>query len=278
MKAIIIHLSDVHLREGNNECLPKFAHIATALQNEELNLDAIAVVVSGDIAYSGSGPEYKIANTCLTRLAEDLRTRMKTDNLRFVFVPGNHDCDFSSKDTVREIVIEGVRSGKAADAKMIECCCAVQSQFNSFRDGFPTGKPDNVHSILHWDYRIAHGNYSIRFNCYNTAWMSVLHEKQGGLHMPDAMFDHSFANERDDYVLSVFHHPYNWMPAGSYRRFRTLVEESSDMILTGHEHEADHYHKYSFTGEVNEYLEGAVFQEHGRDDRAGFHAVYSVVS
>ena len=274
MKAAIIHLSDIHLREGGNECTHKFVHIGTALQNEELELDAIAVVFSGDVAYSGSSSEYQIANTCLANLADDLRSRLKTDNLRFVFVPGNHDCDFSSNDTVREIVIEGVRSGKTADAKMIWCCCAVQSHFNNFRDGFPSGKPDKLHSLLHWDYRLAHSNHSIRFRCYNTAWMSVIHETQGGLHMPDTMFEDTSADERDDYVLSVFHHPYNWMPAGSYRRFRTFVEESSDMILTGHEHEADHYQKYSFKGEVIDYLEGAVFQEHGRGDRAGFHVVY----
>lgn len=65
MKALIIHLSDVHIRDGNNECIPKFGHIGTALQNEEFDLDAIAVVVSGDIAYSGNISEYKIANTCL---------------------------------------------------------------------------------------------------------------------------------------------------------------------------------------------------------------------
>lgn len=274
MKALIIHLSDVHIRDGNNECIPKFGHIGTALQNEEFDLDAIAVVVSGDIAYSGNISEYKIANTCLASLAEDLRSRLKTNNLRFVFVPGNHDCDFSSNDTVREIVIEGVRSGKVADEKMISCCCVVQSEFNKFIDGFPSGKPDRVYSQLHWDYRIVHEDHSIRFRCYNTAWMSVIKEKQAGLHMPDAMLEYNSEYERDDYVLAVFHHPYNWMPAGSYRRFRTLVEGFSDMIMTGHEHEPDHYQKYSFTGEVNEYLEGAVFQEHGRDDRAGFHAVY----
>lgn len=274
MKALIIHISDVHLREKNNECVPKFDLIGTALQNEELDLDAIAVVVSGDMAYSGLGSEYQLANQCLTRLADDLQTRLKTANIRFVFVPGNHDCDFSSKDTVREMVIDGIRAGKVADSKMVQCCCDVQSEFFCFRDGFPSGKPDKLHNLLHWDYRITHGDHSIRFRCFNTAWMSVLHEKQGGLHMPESMLEVSSDGERDDYVLSVFHHPYNWMPAGTYRRFRSLAEESSDLILTGHEHEADHYQKYSFTGEVNEYLEGAVFQEHGRDDRAGFHAIY----
>jgi hypothetical protein len=43
--------------------------------------------------------------------------------------------------------------------------------------------------------------------------------------------------------------------------------------LTGHEHEPDHYQKYTFRGEVNEYLEGAVLQETNHPERAGFHAI-----
>jgi hypothetical protein len=72
----------------------------------------------------------------------------------------------------------------------------------------------------------------------------------------------------------TFHHPYNWLPAATHRQFRSNVERISDLILTGHEHEPDHYQKYSFKGEVNEYLEGAVFQEHAQPQRSGFHAVY----
>lgn len=64
------------------------------------------------------------------------------------------------------------------------------------------------------------------------------------------------------------------MPSISYRAFRDHIERSSDLILTGHEHEPDHFQKYSYTGEVNEYLEGAVFQEHGRANQAGFHATF----
>jgi len=274
MKAIIIHISDIHLRESGNNCIPKFGHIGTALQNEESSIDAIAIVVSGDIAFSGKSSEYLVAHECLSSLADDLKKRLKTENVRYVFVPGNHDCDFSSKDTVREIVIEGIRGGKNADEKMIDCCCSVQSGFNEFRDSFPSAKPERLYNQIYWDYRITHNDQNILFRCFNTAWMSVIDEKQGGLHMPESLIESIPDKISDDYVVSVFHHPYNWMPAGSYRRFRNLVEESSDLILTGHEHEADHYQKYSFTGEVNEYLEGAVFQEHERDDRAGFHVIY----
>jgi hypothetical protein len=77
-----------------------------------------------------------------------------------------------------------------------------------------------------------------------------------------------------DYVVSVFHHPYNWLAADWARSFRDHIEKTSDLILTGHEHEANHYLKYTFKGEVTEYLEGAVFQEADRPDRSGFNAIW----
>lgn len=272
MKTIIIHLSDIHLNPTGNPSESKFDLIAKALQNEELALDAAIVVVSGDIAFSGTPTEYQVAFRCLEGLQTNLMTRLQVSEVRFVFVPGNHDCDFSVANSVRDIVIDGIRGGKSVDLQMVNCCCDVQAAFTNFRDAFPNGKPDLQHSQLHWEYECSDGEFSIQFRCFNTAWMSQKKEQQGGIHIPDGFLGVLPSGKKPDYVVSVFHHPYNWMPSATYRRFRAFIEESSDLVLTGHEHEPDHYQKYSFSGEVNDYLEGAVFQEHGRDDRSGFHA------
>lgn len=276
MKALIIHISDIHLREGHqNPSIPKFGFIGTALQNAELDLDQILVVVSGDIAYGGKKEEYELAKTCLGALTLDLQKRLGGKSVRYIFVPGNHDCDFSGNHSMRMLAITAIRNGQVPDVEMIESCCKPQIEFMKFRDEFPTAKPDHQASLLHWEYRVEDAAFSIAFRCFNTAWMSVMHEIQGTIHVPDLVADRLAEDQATDYVVSVFHHPYNWMPSATFRRFKTLVEESSDLVLTGHEHEADHFQKYSFKShEVNDYLEGAVFQENDRDDRAGFHAVY----
>ncbi|MGD9746634.1 MAG: metallophosphoesterase [Verrucomicrobiales bacterium] len=274
MKILVLHLSDIHLQDAENSCVNKLPLIPAAVQNEELELDAAILVTSGDVVYSGTRSQYKIATDLLSSLSAMLRDKLRVEGVRFVFVPGNHDCDFSTNQSVRNIVIDGIRSGKNPDDGMIQCCCEPQTQFFEFRDSFPQGAPDACFSPLHWEYVVETPNAKIQFRCFNTAWMSVLHEKQGGLHFPDSVLQSDQWTEKNDFVVSIFHHPYNWMPPASYRRFRAAIEETSDLILTGHEHEPDHYQKYSFTGEVNEYLEGAVLQEHGHPERAGFHAVY----
>ena len=274
MKILLLHLSDIHLKDSDNSCEEKLPLITTALQNEELNLDGAVVVISGDVAYSGTPIQYSLAEKLLSGLATELAKKLKLDEIRFAFVPGNHDCDFSAIQSVRDIVIDSIRNGKSPDDKMIECCCVPQQAFFAFQNSFPNGAPDKRFSPLHWEHVIQNDIFRIQLRCFNTAWMSVLTEPYGGLHFPDQVLHSCDWSEKNDFVVSIFHHPYNWMPPASSRRFRAVMEESSDLILTGHEHEPNHYKKYSFHGEVNEYLEGAVLQEHGYPERAGFHAVY----
>jgi DNA repair exonuclease SbcCD nuclease subunit len=232
------------------------------------------VIVSGDIAYGGHKSEYILAREHLVELSNDLKRRLNQHDVKFVFVPGNHDCDFSTQSSIRSLTIDAIRKGTVPDKDMIESCCKPQSEFVAFQHDFPGGKPDLQISPLHWVYRIENNGTCCEFRCYNTAWMSVLKEVQGTLHVPELEFDPATISSPAEYVVSVFHHPYNWMPSATFRRFKGQVEESSDLILTGHEHEPDHYQKYSFkSGEANDYLEGAVFQEGELEDRSGFHAV-----
>lgn len=275
MKALILHLSDLHLNETHNSSIDKFKSVGIALQNEEIVLDRAIVVVSGDIAYSGNSKEYAIARESFESLEFDLKTRLKLDDIQFVYTPGNHDCNFENpNNSVREIVIESIRQGKTPDKSMLDCCSDIQSDFFNFRDELQNTKPHHDHSALHWEYRIEKDGFSIQFRCYNTAWMSHIKEEQGGLQIPEDILDSNEWTDKNDYVVTAFHHPYNWMPSDTYRRFKGKIEESSDLILTGHEHEPEHYQKYSFSGEINEYLEGSVFQEHNNPNRSGFHAVY----
>ena len=62
-------------------------------------------------------------------------------------------------------------------------------------------------------------------------------------------------------VISVLHHPYNWFKSSNARNLRETLEETSDIIITGHEHEADQYIRHQLSGEQSEYVEGGVLQD-----------------
>ena len=275
MKLLIIHLSDTHLHSERNSVITKFPFVAKALQNEEVELAGVVVVVSGDIAFSGRTEEYKVAADCLSQLKNELSTKTKANDVRFVFVPGNHDCEFPRAGSARETIINALRKGINApvDDGMVDLCCDVQRSFFTFRDAFPTGSPNRPVGPIYWEYIWNKGEINVLFRCYNTAWLSQLSEQQGSLFFPEKYLRSALSAAPADYCVAVFHHPYNWLSAATHREFRGHIEKISDLVLTGHEHEPDHYQKYTFRGEANEYLEGAVFQEKDQPERSGFHVI-----
>jgi len=274
VKILILHLSDIHLREPveSNSGLTKLALVAKAIQNLEAELSGVAVVISGDIAYSGTKAEYAIAIDAFSELESALKTATKLKEIQFIFVPGNHDCDLTKAGVSRKTLIDAIRSGKTPiiDDGVVSLCTCVQSDFFQFRGAFTEPFKD---SPIYWEYHCNYDNQLVTFRCYNTAWISQVPEEQGALSFPFAHASHLDTNTPAQYAVSVFHHPYSWMPASTKRDFQKHIEEISDLILTGHEHESQAYHKLAVTGETNEFLEGAVFQE-GDPKRSGFHAVF----
>ncbi len=276
MKLLILHLSDIHLRATGSVSPERLRLVVRAVQNVEVELAGIAVVVSGDVAWSGRAEEYAVARSALESLRAELRTKTKVLELRFIFVPGNHDCHFEGDDSARETIIQGIRKGTSTPIgpTMLNVCCEVQSNFFAFADSFPSHSPTRAEGRIYCEHEWKLGQRSILFRCYNTAWMSQRKEQQGGLFYPKKYLGEFEPTSPSDYVVAIFHHPYNWLAAVCARDFRNHIDKSSDLIVTGHEHEADHYQKYTFKGEVTEYLEGAAFEEYGGSDRSGFNAIW----
>lgn len=276
MKLLIIHISDIHLKNQVNGASEKFKTIAQAVQNVETGIDGLAVVVSGDVAWSGMEEEYAVAKSDFESLQSALLEKTKVREVKFVFIPGNHDCNFNGDSSARDTIIQGIRKGTNAPigSSILNVCCEVQTQFFNFSDSFSTAISTRSDSRIYFENEWKIGIRSLMFRCYNTAWLSQLKEQQGGLYFPLKYLGAFEPDHANDYVVSVFHHPYNWLSATNGREFRRHIEKTSDLILTGHEHEEDHYQKFSFKGEVTEYLEGAVFQEHDNSDRSGFNAIW----
>jgi hypothetical protein len=102
--------------------------------------------------------------------------------------------------------------------------------------------------------------------------MSRVSEKQGTLYYPVQLVPETMSYV-DDLVISVLHHPYNWFEATNARTLRSMLERSSDLILTGHEHDGAFYRKVSPSGEVVHYTEGAVLQDSNNPGNSGFNVL-----
>lgn len=274
MKIAIVQISDIHLRGENSDVKARLQRIARTVSATQADVKGVLVAVSGDIANTGAKSEYKIAREYLASVIESLKTEFKEAVVHLVCVPGNHDCDFSKAQGARNGLIDHIRSTDEpnVDASVIEVCCEPQNHYFAFANAIST-LPSTLHSRLYSTYNFGVGDFNIALSCFNTAWISQIHEQKGTLYFPVSTADSAQALTAD-YVISMFHHPYGWLPSNNHKRLGELVELTSDLVLTGHEHEGERFLKTTPEGNSNLYLEGEFFSFHKVPSQCGFNVVY----
>lgn len=248
----------------------------------DYNVSSCVILVTGDIAFSGSEEEYLIAFGFLDSIKSALASQLKSPSasmpvtVNIVCVPGNHDCDFSGDQSIRDIVVEKILSERpsAPDFAYVAHVTSVQPHFFNFLsavESIPRAPVlPGVDVNLGWQYSIETPNSGrkIKILCVNTAWLSKKRERQGSLYYPESLIPQI---ERDsDLLLCLYHHPYNWLEPANAREFRGRVEKVADLILTGHEHVSS---RTSKEGEGDSYvtqIEGGVLQESSDPNRSEF--------
>jgi predicted MPP superfamily phosphohydrolase len=273
VQLLVLHLSDGHFRETGNFIADRSPNIAAAVSSSSGNIDAVLVAFSGDVAYSGRSQEYKAAGLFCGKLRDALKALGVP--VQFVFVPGNHDCNFSKssdvRQTLKEVAIERlVKIDPAGD--MAKHCLSVQQEFFDFVADFNGYPVPGLADQIAFDQDLTLGKHSIRIYSYNTAWFSQLPEQQSRLCIPKASLDAKYSSAPADLAISVFHHSYPWLEATNGRSFRVHIEQHSDLVLTGHDHVSDSYSKRNLQGAIARYTEGALLQGSDPHD-SGFHVM-----
>nr|MCU0239886.1 metallophosphoesterase [Pyrinomonadaceae bacterium] len=278
MKILLIHLSDIHFNNQEDLVLSRINQLSNAINSVSFEIQTFIVVISGDIANYGLNSQYKIAQSFL----EDIKRKLINETnkqIHFVVVPGNHDCNLKedqSKLDVRESVLQvipnKIESLKIEDGN-IKSCVNVQDNFFKFAAELTSTEILIDGNRIFFQHKIQVDGYSVRFDCYNTSWVSQIKERQGELYFPTQIPEHIInQNVKKEFVISTFHHPYNWLESNNARKFRLLVEKNSDLILTGHEHYDEHFIKRNQNEIDNHYLSGDVLQETDKRD-SGFNIV-----
>lgn len=262
MKIAIIHLSDIHFRENENIVFERVKGISGVLQSwcyECSDLESCFIVVTGDIASSGKSKQYEQAVTFILALDAAIKVSDILHRIEYIVVPGNHDCNFEVMSGNREAMIRELHAKEvSADDPIIETLTTNQREFFEFLKTLSPGICSTIKDRLYHERDFAIGECKIRFNCYNTAWMSKQHEQQGNVVFPLANVLKT--NGECDLVFAIFHHPYNWFELESRKSFSSHIETTADIIFTGHEHDIDSYTKQKINGEISDYMEGGILQ------------------
>lgn len=259
MKILVLHLSDIHFKSQNNPVMTHARAIAATATSRIQSASTIFIVISGDIAYSGARTEYETASAFLEELKNALNEETGVP-IYFILAPGNHDCDFSGEQSVRDALIANLlqSGGSNPQTAIIRECIKVQHNFIEFRNSWgPVEKSLDEALWLSYPFNIE--GYQISFDCLNVAWMSQLHEKQGQLIFPVEPFEH-LKSEHTHLRIAVLHHPLNWYGQPSYKPFRKFIRSLAQIIITGHEHEQNVGENFDAESDHSAYIEGGVLQ------------------
>jgi predicted phosphodiesterase len=262
MEIAILHLSDIHIKSKYDLVLSRVDKIRNAFHSAAPNATACAILISGDITYSGKQAQYEAATFFFEQLKAELLKLPHLETVRLVSVPGNHDCDLDSESDVREFLLRDIKalyeSGIELNSDKARTLLSVQDGFFQFEAAVGGYKELAVQTRIAWGRLLDFGNFHLKFQCFNTAWLSRRQELQSKLFMPPKALE-PYPGDAN-VSISVFHHPYNWLDASNYRHLKDLVERTSDFVFTGHEHQATAVTIERFSGEHLNYVEGAALQ------------------
>lgn len=278
MRFAVVQLSDIHFQVNSNVLVSRLDKIVAAIQPTLQQVQGIAFAVTGDVAYSGSLQEYEIALEFFARLRDAVRRAYPDIEVGFVFIPGNHDCDFGCDSEVRSALLDGLAekiSTLDPAGEIVRKIAEVQDNFFSFEARFNGSSEIPKADRLRYQARLKMGPLAVTFDCYNTAWMSRKVEHEGTLLFPPRSLSADAGAEEDGASLrvSLLHHRDNWLEASHARLLRDYVDASSDVVLTGHEHISAVYKKTKPGGAGAHYVEGAVLQDSKSPGNSGFNVL-----
>ncbi len=135
MRIAVVHLSDIHFQVHSNPIISRAEKIVAALRPVLQDVGGVVFAVTGDVAFSGMKEEYEVASGFLISLRDATTQTDPHMPIEFVFIPGNHDCNFRSEGDARPALREGVAAKMDALDPSGEIVCQVtnvQDEFFAF--------------------------------------------------------------------------------------------------------------------------------------------------
>jgi hypothetical protein len=171
MRIAIIHLSDIHFQASSNALVSRADRIIAAIRPILQGVQGLVFAVTGDVAFSGSQSEYQIAFDFFMNLRTLIESEISMP-VQFLFIPGNHDCNFGLGGDVRPALLETL-SGKIEtldpSGEIVGKIAAVQDNFFAFEARLNSKEEIPKSDRLRYRTNLRIGQHVIVFDCYNTS-------------------------------------------------------------------------------------------------------------
>lgn len=243
---LILHISDIHLREGVvGSTQDPDAHLRASLVTDAANFcqqlgkKPEIIAISGDIAFAGSEAEYKFA----TGWIEDLCKRCGVTLKEVFVIPGNHDVVRSTaKQTLVQLLhkeirnasslsVDSVISGFLKDGLTGPLLYKSIEPYNEFAGQFLCSLFPPDRTICERRVPFEKG-WTVRFLGINSTFVSGENDKERGLYVDVAA--KQISTEPGAINVALCHHPYSWLANGDV--FSDHLATVSQLQMFGHVH------------------------------------------
>jgi hypothetical protein len=268
---LLVHIGDIHIKNRENPILQRADEIVCAIRAQRLDISDCVIIVAGDIAFSGLPEEYALAKSFFLTVIPALRQEFNGLEPRILFVPGNHDCDLESASDIRQAGLTPAETARLdPEGGFAREFLAVQKAFWDFTSELGHACITTTERLYSRRVITTSTNASIAFTCINSAWASTNPEVPGTLLYPYTLH-RPIEDFTADMEVTISHHPPHWLQPEHGRVLRDSVEKRADLVITGHEHEADAFTTVKM--DVNlDYIAGRAMYDKGPED-TGFNLI-----
>ena len=230
MQVLFLHLSDIHLQVNHDYSSDKIRRIVDAVPCE-LPFDCAFLIISGDLAKSGSAAEYHVAKRLIDDLICGFRSKGITPGI--LFVPGNHDISIPQGSPTAEMLIERKRNSlDDAYAHELE----KMDPFFEFANEHRLFRSEYSDSTEQFD--IGDQAYCIKATMLNSAPFSTRERTDKEIHyLPERAICSIEKSSNTNLNIVIMHHGCEWFDDESKRRLEQRLYEHCDILFIGHEHD-----------------------------------------
>lgn len=243
MSAIFIHVSDIHFGQERDDRVHihddvKAQLIADAAREVRKLPGGAAhgILVTGDIAYSGTWEQYQAAAKWL----DDLASAVGCEIFRIQMVPGNHDVDRNKLSMGGQHLIDVIRAGGAAEyEKILANKDDRSSLFSRFEDygrfceGYDCSLDAEGRYSTNMQVELSPGR-TIRFVRLNSSILCTgsENEEEPELMVGARQFTIPISDGEETVVL--VHHPMHWFKDS--QDAQRYITSRARILISGHEH------------------------------------------
>lgn len=252
---LILHLSDLHISENNNdinaEC-ERIVKVLDAFARNKENVTDVLIVVSGDLTQSGTEEDFYVFDEFIGKLRFLIKKKLSLGkhSCFVITCPGNHDVYFDHKVKREEIMAMPENEKFNYYEKSLDYY--YKSKYaNKWNNSYIT----KIERKL--------GKTGISFTLINSVVGSRIEDEDTdkGLHMiPNICLD-EITPTSDSINVLVLHHSLEWFEENQWRTISDKIESGYNAVLYGHEHINRDRHMQSKNKNVDFICGGPLFDK-----------------